>query len=285
MNKHVSIIMPCYNVEKYIGEAIESLLNSTYKNYEVIAINDGSKDNTLKILQEYEKLDKRIKLINHTKNKGLIYSLNEGIKLASYNILIRFDSDDIIFPWTIEEQVKRINSGCDFVFGNAIIVDNFGNEYGELKFKYSFIKLKQLKFINPILHNTVAFKKELIDKYGGYNPKAIFFEDQELWYRFFINNVKFCHINKPLVKYRISRSSTQKRNYDDYYYLIAKYLMNHSNKKAAIKLLYKIKYKKNKAKIIGRLIIPELVYRYLSILRMKIMYKKCENIYRPRINS
>lgn len=86
--KNISVIVPCYNCEKYIKENIESILNQTYEKFEVIYIDDGSEDNTLKILKEYEKKDRRIKVI-HTENKGVAAARNLGIdnaKRCLYNI-------------------------------------------------------------------------------------------------------------------------------------------------------------------------------------------------------
>lgn len=281
----VSIIMPCYNVEKYLIEAIESVLKSTYTRFELIAINDGSTDNTIKILQTYASSDRRIKIINRKMNKGLVYTLNEGIVHAHGNIIVRFDSDDIILPNTIQQQVEKLKSGCDFVFGDAYIIDEDGLEYGRTyTLKYSK-RLKELPFINRIIHSTVAFKKELIKMYGNYDISCVGYEDQELWYRFYKHKLNFCYISKPLVKYRISLNSCQDRDYSDYYYLIAKYLLNYSNKKNALKLIGKIKKLKNKLLICIRIFLPESFYRNLSIIRMLFRYEKRGEIYRPKINA
>ena len=91
----VSVLMPAYNVEKYVGEAIESILNQTFKDFEFIIINDGSTDNTPKIIKEYAKKDKRIKFIDNKKNKGFIASLNECLDNATGEYVAKMDSDDI----------------------------------------------------------------------------------------------------------------------------------------------------------------------------------------------
>ena len=97
MNEHslVSIILPCFNASKYIDVALKSILNQNYKNIEVIVIDDGSTDNTLTILEQYSKVDSRIKLFENSKNKGLIYTLNKAILLANGEYIARMDADDI----------------------------------------------------------------------------------------------------------------------------------------------------------------------------------------------
>lgn len=280
-NELVSIILPCFNVGKYLDEALCSILESTYSNFELIAVNDGSQDDTYDILKKYSQIDNRIRIIDRKQNKGLIYTLNEGIKYSQSEIIIRFDPDDILLKYTIGMQVEMLNNGYDFVFGNAIIVDEDGNEFGSTVIHKCSRVLNDLPFINKILHNTVAFKKNLIIKYGFYNQNCIGFEDQELWHRFHKNNITFFYINKSLVKYRISFNSCQQRDYSDYYFLIAKYLLNHSNKRAAFLLFSKIKKPQNKFILMIRIFIPECCFKILNKIRMKLFYKKINGIYRP----
>ncbi|HBH6553357.1 TPA: glycosyltransferase family 2 protein, partial [Enterococcus faecium] len=95
MSVKISVIVPCYNVEKYIDECINSLINQTLKDIEIILLNDGSTDNTLAILKKYEKLDSRIKVYEH-KNMGLGPTRNRGIKIANGEFLAFVDSDDFV---------------------------------------------------------------------------------------------------------------------------------------------------------------------------------------------
>lgn len=111
----VSIIVPVYNVEKYLVRCIESLINQTFKNIEIILINDGSTDNSLNIINEYRKKDKRIKLINN-KNNGVSYSRNIGIKQSTGDYIMFVDSDD----WIDKDAIKNmyalaIKNSCDLI--------------------------------------------------------------------------------------------------------------------------------------------------------------------------
>jgi len=105
MDVKVSIVMSVYNAQKYLDEAIESILNQTYSNFEFIIINDGSTDKSLEIIENYAKKDSRIIVINR-ENKGLIYSLNEGIRKANGKYIARMDADDISLPQRLEKQVE-----------------------------------------------------------------------------------------------------------------------------------------------------------------------------------
>ena len=113
MNDKISIIVPVYNVEKYLDECIQSIINQTHKNIEIILINDGSTDNSLSILRKYEGIDKRIIVINQ-ENKGLSASRNIGIKKSTGKYISLIDADDIIHPRMIELLYKEIkNNNCD----------------------------------------------------------------------------------------------------------------------------------------------------------------------------
>ncbi|HIP11775.1 MAG TPA: glycosyltransferase family 2 protein, partial [Arcobacter sp.] len=103
-NPMVSVLLSVYNGEKYLDEAIESILNQTYQDFEFIIINDGSTDKSLEIIEKYKKEDNRIVVISR-ENKGLIYSLNEGISQAKGKYIARMDADDISLATRFEEQV------------------------------------------------------------------------------------------------------------------------------------------------------------------------------------
>ena len=103
----VSVIMPVYNGEKFISQAIESILNQTFVDFEFIIINDGSNDKTEKIIAKYK--DKRIKYFKFTKNKGLVYSLNFCLKKSKGEFIARMDADDISMPDRFTKQVKFLD--------------------------------------------------------------------------------------------------------------------------------------------------------------------------------
>lgn len=110
----VSVIMPAYNVEKYIGEAIKSILNQTFTDFELIIINDGSTDDTASIIKQYAKKDKRIKFVNNKDNRGFIARLNDCLDIATGEYVAKMDSDDISLPSRLEKQVEFLDNNPDY---------------------------------------------------------------------------------------------------------------------------------------------------------------------------
>ena len=104
MNKKITVFMPVYNSERYLKEAIDSILNQSYKNFELLIINDGSTDSSIDIIKSYN--DSRIKLINNDCNKGLPYTRNLGLKLAKGDYIAIMDSDDISYIHRLKKQIE-----------------------------------------------------------------------------------------------------------------------------------------------------------------------------------
>src|SRR3989339_623001 len=125
MKPKISVIMSAYNAEKYLAEAIESILAQTFKNFEFIIIDDGSKDDTLRIINEYARKDRRIKVYHNKKNigcVGFIRNLNKGIKLAKGKYLARMDADDISLPDRFRIQHDFLEKNQDtFLIGTGVI--------------------------------------------------------------------------------------------------------------------------------------------------------------------
>ena len=128
MQKKVSVILPIYNASTYLKECIDSLINQTYSNIEIIAINDGSTDESVKIIEQYMKKDNRIKLYNNEKNMKLIYTLNKGLSLSSGDYIARMDSDDICRLNRIEKQVEFMEKNKDIQLCGSKI-KAFGDNY------------------------------------------------------------------------------------------------------------------------------------------------------------
>jgi len=133
----ISIIIPVYNVEKYLHQCVNSILNQTYKNIEIILVNDGSKDNSGKICDEYASKDLRVKVI-HKENQGLGFARNSGLDIAKGKYVTFIDSDDYADPDLVETLYKNIiNENADTCIGGFKRVDDFGNILYEEKYEYS----------------------------------------------------------------------------------------------------------------------------------------------------
>ena len=183
MSKLVSIITPTYNHEKYIGECIESVLNQTYKNWEMIIVDDCSSDKTVEIIKKYAAQDSRIKLIQHNENYGpfrLKDTCNEGLNISKGEYIAVLEGDDYWTSDKLEEQVKFLENNPDMIlnWGNCIVVNNQGKTISYLKVDpqnqeilnnpvgsilHRFIELE-----GPIYAQSLIIRREALERIGGF---------------------------------------------------------------------------------------------------------------------
>ena len=173
LNPFISVLLSAFNAEKFLKESLESILNQTYTNFELIIINDGSSDRTQGIIDAYS--DPRIKCILHTQNRGLIQSLNEGILCAKGAYIVRMDADDIALPFRLEKQINLMRSDpnidligtkvcCISESGRAISYPNIITDCVELRWN--------ILFRNCFNHPTVMLRKSSL-KIRGLNYGVI----------------------------------------------------------------------------------------------------------------
>lgn len=197
---NLSIIVPCYNVEEYLPKCLESILNQTYKDFELICINDESSDKTLEIIEAYAKKDARVKIINQ-KKKGISVARNEGLKQSVGKYIGFVDSDDFIEPETYEVAIKTLEEKkADIVYwGTKIEVSETSNISEKTVRKVeTYHKLKRTGLIlgaDEIINNVTftiwnkLFKKEIITENKIEFPLGRFFEDNE----FILKYLLFCN--------------------------------------------------------------------------------------------
>ena len=279
----VSVIMPCFNSESTVEQSIDSVLSSSYLNFELIIVNDGSSDLSKTLICGKANLDKRIIFIDREENKGLIYTLNEGIKASKGEYILRLDSDDLYLKDSIENLMSfMLESKADFVYGNAQIIDDKNNVRGETK-SLNEMSTRQLHLINHIIHSSVCFKKELINELGDYDRSCKGYEDQELWVRFYRAKKVIKHLNQTVVKYRIVKNSCQDRDSTDYYFLIAQYLFRYNDKLSAMLIFNKVSLLSNRIFMIVRFVLPYSLFKFIGYNKIKNRFLKDKNgIYRPR---
>lgn len=214
----ISVLMSAYNSQNYIREAIESVLSQTFINFEFIIINDGSTDDTEKIIQCFE--DKRIKYFSQ-KNQGVSKSLNRGLKIAQGKYIAKLDADDICFPNRLEKQFEFMENNPSYVVCGSFteVIDENG------EYIYTFKDLptnnedlqKQFKFKNCIVHSSSFYKRDLALKIGGYyEPIKHYFEDYMFFYNL-IQKGKVFNFSEPLIKYRITPGSISSRTKNSKY--------------------------------------------------------------------
>ena len=221
----ISVIMSVYNGEKYLREAIESILNQTFIDFEFLIVNDGSTDGSLEIIQSYQ--DERIRVINNEQNIGLTKSLNKAIKQARGEYIARQDADDISLPNRFEEQIKYFEKHPEVaLLGTSVYkIDEQGKVVGRVivPAKPSGNLLKG----NQFSHGSTMFKREVVDRLGGYNELFRYCQDYELWARI----AKYYEVrNLPQVLYKLrfhgENIRSLKRNESALYHLLAIRLVN-----------------------------------------------------------
>ncbi len=202
----VSIVMPAYNCEKYIEGAINSVLNQTYQNWELIVIDDGSKDKTGYIIKELENKDSRIKFIKNEKNMGVSATRNRGISIASSEWIAFLDSDDMWEESKLEKQIKVAEEkAAEFLFTGSSFINEEGKPYkGVFKVPES-VNYKKLRNQNIISCSSVLINKRFFEVIKM--EKDDMHEDYAVWLRILKTGVTAYGINEPLLIYRISRNS------------------------------------------------------------------------------
>lgn len=220
-NPMVSVLMPVYNGRDYLRPAVDSLLNQTFRDIEIVIVNDGSSDDSQEIIESYK--DPRIVLINQ-KNQGVARSLNNGLKVAKGKYIRRHDADDISTPDSIQKQVAFLENNLDYVMvcnqqafmtSNGKIARNFRlpqNRYFEGK-KWKELTLDDFKpdRASLVVHGTACYRRQEVLDMGCYRPEFIVSEDNDLWMRL-LEKYKIAILNECTYFMRIHGQSATNRH-------------------------------------------------------------------------
>lgn len=202
----ISVLMPVKNNERYVREAIKSILDQTFSDFELFIINDGSGDKTPEITGEFR--DPRIQIINHQKSIGMALSLNEALARARAKFIVRMDGDDIALPERFARQIEYMEKNPDCVLCGSLakIIDENGNETGTLEYPRSDRDLRRVFFrYNPVIHPSMMLRREILEKTGGY--KNLWGgEDYDIVLRFAAYG-KIANLPGYLLKYRLYKNS------------------------------------------------------------------------------
>lgn len=183
MSKNISILLPVFNCGSYVKSAIQSIINNSYKNYEVIVVNDGSTDNTLGLISQFN--DPRIKIYNK-ENSGLVETLNYGLNKCNYPIIMRMDGDDIIHHKKIETQLNYFLRNESILVGTqGFTIDFNEKKTGKINLPLSHNEIIKslLKLSSGLIHPSVMYYKDALLKIGGYNQNFKHAEDYEMYLR------------------------------------------------------------------------------------------------------
>ena len=212
---NLSVIMTVFNGELFLHEAIESIQNQTFSDFELLILNDGSTDGSLGVIQRYAKIDSRIKLISR-ENKGRIVSLNECISISNGEFIAIMDADDISLPTRFEKQIELLHKlkadfcGSEFVaFNSKGIIRKYDVPFSNAEFL--FFLASRLPFVN----SSLIFRREYIKNqqlFYGMSSRSIIVEDYDFCAEAYIRGGIFVNVNEVLVKYRVSSNSYSSEN-------------------------------------------------------------------------
>jgi len=218
----ISVVVPVYNVEKYLADCLDSLINQTFKDIEIICINDGSPDNSLQILEEYAEKDSRMKVYSQ-ENGGHAVATNRGISMATGDYLFLMDSDDVLELNALELSYNRAEEkDVDFVIFKAINYNNARDEYyesevysmnkvynlvGDSVFNYK--DLGELIFEMSVTPWSKLYKRDFIINNNIIFPEGLIFEDNVFFYNALLSAERVCFLNEFLfIRRWYSTSST-----------------------------------------------------------------------------
>lgn len=198
----ITVLMSVFNNAAYLREAIDSILNQTYTDFEFLIIDDASTDSSKEIILSYH--DTRIRLIENERNIGLTKSLNKGLREAKGEYIARMDADDISLPDRLAAQHAFLQQNPDVgvVSSWVQVIDEQGNNlrYWSTPLSPEAIYYK-LNFRNCLAHAAVMFRKEIVLAQGGYNENIARAQDYELWFRL-SKITKICQLDRALLKWR-----------------------------------------------------------------------------------
>jgi glycosyltransferase involved in cell wall biosynthesis len=218
----VSIILPVYNAASTILRAIQSIQEQNLNDWELIIVDDGSKDNTITLLENIISKDKRIVLLRQ-EHSGIVPALDAGLKIANAAIIARMDADDVMLPNRLEKQLQWLRDHPDTGLVSCL-VEHVGNELQQGYAHYvdwinkirSHKQISLNRFVDaPLAHPSVMFRKACVEQYGGYR-QGDFPEDYELWLRWLEAGVRMEKVPEVLLQWydepkRLSRSNKNYR--------------------------------------------------------------------------
>ena len=208
--------MSVRNNESFVSKSIDSVLNQTYKNFEFLIVDDFSNDNTYKIIKEYEKKDKRIKVFNNDKNLGLTKSLNNLISVSKGPIIARQDGDDISLKQRFLKQVHYFQSSkYEFSFSRAKALQG---DRVMPKYSYYLPSTWVSKYKNPFIHGTLMIRKNTLKEVGNYNENFYYAQDYKLFHDLMKSGYKFKNLKQILYHSNtINNISSNKKDLQSYY--------------------------------------------------------------------
>ncbi len=251
----VSVIIPCYNAERFVEKAVRSIMEQSYRNLEIIVIDDCSQDSTGKILGKLSLEDKRIKYIKNEKNIKLPRTLNKAIRLSSGEYIARMDADDISFPDRFQKQLEFLvsNPNVDLVSANSQYIDENENILSVRTYhpsEHSDI-ISVLPWKCPFVHPLIMAKRTFFEELNGYDTSLPYAEDYELWIRGWLNSKRYHNLSDILLQYRVHSNQMTSSEF------------NAKNAKVIRSFLYDYFLKTKKIKFLFGVLLQSKLFFYL----------------------
>ncbi len=214
----VSVIMGVYNGERFLKEAVDSVLNQTFTDFEFIICDDCSTDSSAEILRGYTQKDERIVLLRNEKNMGLAATLNNCLKVANGEFIARMDCDDRCLPTRFERQVEWLRRNEDVCAAGSGVefIDDNGTVYGEKQIKEpERFTLKEVVRYSQLVHPSVMMRKDKLLAVGGYSSNILTTraEDYDLWCKLCEKGETVGNIPETLFQYREDENNIVRRKY------------------------------------------------------------------------
>lgn len=272
----ITVLMPVYNCELYIQEAVDSILNQTFSNFEFLIIDDASTDKTVEIIQEYN--DSRIQLIIKPQNTGLSNSLNYGLSIARGEYIARMDGDDISLPERFAKQVAFLEDNPDVVVCGTIFSIIGSNTVITVPENNDAIKLAMLKKC-CIGHPTVMMRKNILDKYSiTYDVLKEPAEDYDLWSRLLFKG-KFHNLQEVLLKYRVHDAQVSSKRFGQQLTIAAEI-------KFSLLCFPNLKIKNDEIRVLRKFIKDEEIIDFKEIklflkIKKKIIHANVDGFFEP----
>lgn len=212
----ISVIMPCYNEEKTVESAVNSILNQTFQDFEFIIIDDCSQDNTSQILQVLSKQSSKIKVLRNSQNLGYSGSINKGIKAAGGDFIARMDADDFSFPERFEKQVTFLLKHPEIGLvgtGVELVMKENKESRGTIIMPETHDEILKGRYLRSFnFHPTIMAKKTLFVDYKGYDESIKRAEELDLWLRASVS-YKFHNLPDILLRYSVNEPGKNKISY------------------------------------------------------------------------
>lgn len=274
MKDYISIGIPIYNAEKYLSDAIKSVLAQSYPYWELILVDDGSNDNSLQVAQEFATKDNRIRVISDGLNKKLPARLNQIIREAKYDYIARMDADDLMHTERLEKQINFLinNPQFDLVSTSLLSIKNNNDVIGARIYLPKTVTRQDALIGNSgILHASILAKKNWY-KRNTYNEKNALAEDYELWLNAAIkDDLKIGFLPEYLYYYREEGNATKEKmlkGYTTQIQIIQKYSKGILTNKQLLGLILKFRLKKFIVLFADKFNLMQLILRNRSSIKL-----------------